>query len=54
MYSNEEYADMHLAYGQANQVANIARRLYSERFPNRNLPNSRTFSTADRLLRETG
>ena len=42
-YSNQEITEMHLMYGRAQCNANEARRLYSEQFPNRRLPNSKTF-----------
>lgn len=53
-YTYEEYADMMLAYGFANSNASEAKRLYQERYPNRRVPDRRTFSTTYRRLRETG
>jgi len=54
MFSNEEYADMQLVYGEALKNTALAIRIYRERFPNRRLPNARTFMRVDRSLRETG
>lgn len=53
-FSNEEYADMLLAYGRANCNAREARRIYQERYPDRRIPHHETFSTTYRRLRETG
>ena len=53
-YSNSEYANMHLIYGQALGNCVEARRIYSDTFPNRRLPHRRTFERVDRSLRETG
>jgi hypothetical protein len=53
-YSFEEYTDMHLMYGRAGGSRALARRLHQETFPNRRLPNEKTFQRADERLRETG
>lgn len=53
-FSNEEYADMLMAYGRANGVARAAQRIYQERFPNRRLPTPHTFQNTYRRIRETG
>jgi hypothetical protein len=53
-YSYSEYADMHLIYGQALGNCVEARRIYSDTFPNRLLPDRKTFERVDRSLRETG
>ena len=53
-FSNEEYADMHLFYGQAMGNAAEARRLYQQHFPNRHIPDRKTFERVDRNLREIG
>ena len=53
-YSNEEMADMHMAYGEAQGNSRQAAILYRNRFPNRNVPNIRTFTAIHRRLRETG
>ncbi|KAJ8932558.1 hypothetical protein NQ318_004712, partial [Aromia moschata] len=45
---------MHLMYGLASCNALEARRLYHERFPNRTLPNQKTFQRVDHRLRENG
>jgi len=34
-YSNNEYANMYLIYGEANCVSALAEKLYAERYPNR-------------------
>lgn len=54
MYSNSEYADMHLVYGAADGNALEARRRYSELFPRRQLPNHQTFVSVDRRMRQYG
>lgn len=54
VYTFSEYADMHLMYGLASCNALEARRLYEERYPNRNIPNQKTFQRLDQRLRETG
>lgn len=54
MYSNSEYADMHLVYGAADGNALAARRRYSELFPRRRLPSHQTFVSVDRRMREYG
>lgn len=53
-FSNEEYADILMAYGRADGVAREAQRIYQERFPNRRLPSRHTFQNTYRRLRETG
>lgn len=53
-YSFQEYADMHLMYGKANCNSLEARRLYCQQFPDRRLPNRKTFERVDQRLRETG
>lgn len=53
-YTNEEYADIIMAYGAAHSNAREARRIYQERYPNRRLPDRDTFATTYRRLRETG
>lgn len=45
---------MHLVYGQSLGNALEARRIYAQRFPNRVLPDRKTFERVDRRLRETG
>lgn len=53
-FTNEEYADMLLAYGSANSNSHEARRIYQERYPNRRVPSYPTFANTYRRLRETG
>ena len=45
---------MVLLFGEAHQNAAAAVRLYQARFPNRRLPNGRTFSRTVQRLRDTG
>jgi len=54
MYSNEEYCDMILAYGEANKVSTVAQRIYARKYPRRTLPNHKTFRRLDQRLRDTG
>jgi len=54
VFSYAEYADMHYMYGLADGNAFSARRLYQRRYPNRILPDARTFSATHRKLCETG
>lgn len=53
-YSNLELADMHYVYGLADDNGENTKRIYHQRYPNRGLPDSRTFSNFPRLLMETG
>ena len=53
-FTNIEYADMHLVLGDAHGNAERAVQLYARLYPNRRLPNPRTFCAVDRRLRETG
>lgn len=53
-FTNQEKADMHFIYGTANGNSAEARRLYGEKFPNRRLPNDKTFVRLHRQLCETG
>lgn len=53
-FTNQEYADMLMAYGKADGNGREAKRIYEERFPTRRQPNRHTFETTFRRLRETG
>lgn len=53
-YSFEHLADIHFVYGLANGNGLNAQRLYALRFPNRRLPNYRTFINSHQHLREYG
>lgn len=53
-FTNEEYADMHFVYGYSNGNAAQAQREYARRFPNRRIPERRTFESVHRRLRERG
>ena len=54
LFTNEEMADMHMIYGEAQRNSRQAAILYSDRFPNRNVPNIITLTAIHRRLRETG
>lgn len=54
MYTFEEYADIHMIYGEARGNARAAARLYRERFPERRHPHYSTFIDTHRRIRETG
>ncbi|KAJ4427589.1 hypothetical protein ANN_25237 [Periplaneta americana] len=43
MYSNQELAEIHFMYGKADGNAALARRLYQERYPQRQCPDQKTF-----------
>ncbi|KAJ4444320.1 hypothetical protein ANN_06112 [Periplaneta americana] len=43
MYSNQELAEIHFMYGKADGNAALARRLYQERYPQRQCPDWKTF-----------
>ncbi|KAJ4439249.1 hypothetical protein ANN_07369 [Periplaneta americana] len=43
MYSNQELAEIHFMYGMADGNAALARRLYQERYPQRQCPDRKTF-----------
>lgn len=53
-FTNEEMAQMHFLYGLANGNSLEARRLYAERYPERRLPCSETFTRLHIRLQETG
>lgn len=53
-FSNEEYADMHLVYGEVQCNARAAERRYAEKFPNRRHPTRATFVAVHQRLRESG
>lgn len=53
-YTNSEMAEMHFIYGLANGNAREAQRRYIERYPNRLIPDPRTFTNIHRRLMETG
>ncbi|KAJ4425457.1 hypothetical protein ANN_28073 [Periplaneta americana] len=44
MYSNQEMAEIHFMYGKADGNAALARRLYQERYPQRQCPDRKTFA----------
>jgi len=53
-FTNFEMADMHFAYSLANSNSSNgeARRIYAEKYPQRNLPCRKTFANIYRYLRE--
>ncbi|KYN11449.1 hypothetical protein ALC57_16398, partial [Trachymyrmex cornetzi] len=53
-FTNFEMADKHFAYGLANDNSRKARRIYAERYPQRNLPCHKTFANIHRYLRKKG
>ena len=53
VYENNELVDIILTYGECQQNAAAACRLYAERFPLRNHPAPRMFVNLVRRLRET-
>jgi hypothetical protein len=50
-FTNLEKTDMVLIYGKAQGHSELARRIYGERFPQRILPNARTFVNVVQHLR---
>lgn len=54
VYTNIEYTDMILIYGETRQNSVAARDLYAERFPNRRHPACKTIVDAVYRLRDTG
>lgn len=52
--NNRELAEMHFIYGLADGNAAEARRLYHERYPDRDIPAERTFTRLHARLCETG
>lgn len=53
-FTAEEYTDMIVCYGLAEENAIAAARLYAERFPNRRHPTDLSIIRCLRRLRETG
>ncbi|KAJ4425767.1 hypothetical protein ANN_27390, partial [Periplaneta americana] len=54
MYTNQELADIHFMYGKADGNAALARRLYQERYPQRQCPDRKTFVRLHYRLCEYG
>ncbi|KAJ4443484.1 hypothetical protein ANN_05156 [Periplaneta americana] len=54
MYSNQELAEIHFMYGKADGNAALARRLYQERYPQRQCPVRKTFVRLHYRLCEYG
>ncbi|KAJ4432110.1 hypothetical protein ANN_20725 [Periplaneta americana] len=54
MYSNQELAEIHFMYGKADGNAALARRLYQERYPQRQCPDRKTFVLLHYRLCEYG
>ena len=54
-FTNEQMADMHLVYGEAQRNSREAiLRIYTDRFPDRIVPNSWQFTAIYQRLCETG
>jgi hypothetical protein len=53
-FSNVEYVDMPLIYGESRGNASAAVRFYRDRFHNRKVPSRQTFVEVAQILRETG
>jgi hypothetical protein len=53
-FAKQEYADLHLLYGEARGNSRAARRLYDERFPEGVLPSRCTFVELHLRLCEAG
>jgi hypothetical protein len=53
-FSNNELTDIVLTYGESQGNAALAQRMYMERFPNRRIPNVRTFLRVVQRLRHHG
>ncbi|KAJ4426406.1 hypothetical protein ANN_27220 [Periplaneta americana] len=54
MYSNQELAEIHFMYGKADGNAALARRLYQQRYPQRQCPDRKTFVRLHYRLCEYG
>ncbi|KAJ4435224.1 hypothetical protein ANN_23802 [Periplaneta americana] len=54
MYSNQELAEIHFMYGRADGNAALARRLYQERYPQRQCPDRKTLVRLHYRLCEYG
>ncbi|KAJ4431179.1 hypothetical protein ANN_19776 [Periplaneta americana] len=54
MYSNQELAEIHFMYDKADGNAALARRLYQERYPQRQCPDRKTFVRLHYRLCEYG
>ncbi|KAJ4446672.1 hypothetical protein ANN_13369 [Periplaneta americana] len=54
MYSNQELAEIHFMYGKADGNAALSRRLYQERYPQRQCPDRKTFVRLHYRLCEYG
>lgn len=53
-FSNIELADIHYVFGEARGCTTRAREIYYMRFPNRRLPDRKTFLCVDQWARDTG
>lgn len=54
IFTNEEYYDMLIIYGECRQNARAAQAMYTTRFPHRRQPGKNTFIRAANTLRELG
>ena len=53
-YNNQKLAEIHFIYGFCNGNATESVRKFAARYPNRRLPNARTFTAVHQRLCETG
>ena len=51
-FTYQELADMHLAYGAADESGRPARQVYEDRYPNRKIPQHEMFARMHRNLCE--
>jgi len=54
IYSNSEYVDMLLIYGEVGKSNRLAAALYQQRFPHRKSPAPKTFQNVENCMRRTG
>lgn len=54
IYSNSDYVDMLLIYGEAGKSNMLAAALYQQRFPHRKSPAPKTFQNVENCIRRTG
>lgn len=54
IYSNSDYVDMLLIYGETGRNYRNAAALYKQRFPHRKSPAPKTFQNIENCLRRTG
>lgn len=52
MFTHSDKVDMLLLYGEAQKNGLAARRLYAEKYPERNLPDHKMFARLETSLRQ--